>query len=400
MLRFVDGGVTAAKDFTASGIRCGIKQQGTDLAVIYSELDCSAAGVFTTNAFKAAPVLLSCERLDSGRARAIVANSGNANACTGEQGLKDAERVCARAADLLGIAPELVLNASTGIIGAPLPVEKIESGLEKAVRSLAEDGGFQAALAIMTTDTRPKLSAYEIELAGTKVRVGGICKGAGMICPNMATMLCFITSDAQIEASVLRRSLASNVERSFNCLTVDGDMSTNDCVIVLANGASGCRPIVEGSPDYDLFDRALGQVCLDLAKAVAKDGEGATKYVEVRVKGAATYDDAKAAAMSVANSPLVKTAIFGQDPNWGRVLCAIGKSGAKVVPEKTSLMFGDVKIVDRGEPVGVDTDKAKKPMLETELVISVDLGLGTYDATAFTCDLSYDYVRINAEYHT
>ena len=399
-MRAIEGGVTAARGFKAAGVRCGIKEQGPDLAVICSDLDCSAAGVFTTNAFKAASVILNRERLETGRARAIVVNSGNANACTGEQGLRDARRTCSRAAELLGVAPELVLNASTGIIGVALPMDKIEAGIEEAVRSLSEDGGSAAALAIMTTDTRPKSAAYEIELNGKAVRIGGVCKGAGMICPSTATMLCFITTDARIDAPALHRSLSSSVERSFNCLTVDGDMSTNDSVIALANGASGCGPIVEGSPDCDLFDRALGQVCLDLAKAIAGDGEGATKYVEVRVTGAATYADAKAAAMAVANSPLVKTAIFGQDPNWGRVLCAVGRSGARVVPEKTSLRFGEVGIVDRGEPVKLDPETARRPMLDAELVITVDLGIGRESATVLTCDLSYDYVRINAEYHT
>ncbi len=399
-MRAIDGGVTAAGGFRAAGVRCGIKQQGPDLAIICSDRDCSAAGVFTTNAFKAASVVLNRERLTSGRARAIVANSGNANACTGERGKRDAERVCQRAGELLGMAPDLVLNASTGVIGVPLPMADVESGIEEAIRSLSEDGGPSAALAIMTTDTRPKAAAYEIELNGKAVRVGGICKGAGMICPNMATMLCFITTDAAIDAGALGRSLRSGVERSFNCLTVDGDMSTNDSVIVLANGASGCGPMIEGSREYEQFDGALGNVCLDLARAIARDGEGATKYVEVSVMGAGSYEDAKAAALAVANSPLVKTAVFGQDPNWGRVLCAVGRSGARVVPEKTSLFFGDVRIVDHGEPVGIDAETARLPMLGPELVIRVDLGIGTASATAFTCDLSYDYVRINAEYHT
>lgn len=400
MLTSIDGGVTAARGFRAAGVRCGVKTSGLDLAIICSDRDCSAAGLFTTNAFKAASVILNRERLASGRARAIVANSGNANACTGERGLKDAERICRRAGELLGISADLVLNASTGVIGVPLPMQKIECGIEEAVNSLSESGGKAAAAAIMTTDTRPKLSAYEIELDGRQVRIGGICKGAGMICPNMATMLCFITTDAHIGPDVLKKSLASAVERSFNSLTVDGDMSTNDSVIVLANGAAGCGPMREGSSQHELFEQALNQVCLDLAKAIARDGEGATKYVEVQVTGAATYDDAKAAAMAVANSPLVKTAVFGEDPNWGRVLCAVGRSGARIVPERTSLFFGDVEIVSRGEPTGIDPETARRPMLEPELVITVDLGVGAAGATAFTCDLSYDYVRINAEYHT
>jgi len=396
----VDGGVTAAKGFAAAGVRCGVKRKGPDLALIYSEAECSAAGVFTTNAFKAASVLVNIDRLKSGRARAVVVNSGNANACTGEQGIKDALDMCILTADLLHIPKEQVLNASTGVIGVFLPMDKIIAGIADAASALSEDGGESASLAIMTTDTRPKTSAYELEIGAKSVRVGGMCKGAGMICPNMATMLCFITTDAAIPPSLLRKSLASCVEASFNCLTVDGDMSTNDSVIVLANGQSGCDEITEGSPAYDAFDKALGRVCLDLAIECARDGEGATKYVEVRVTNAASYADAKSAAMAIANSPLVKTAIFGQDPNWGRVLCAAGRSGARVIPEKTSLYFGDVKIVEKGEPLRLDPDAARRPMLENDLIITVDLGIGTECATAFTCDFSYDYVKINAEYHT
>lgn len=396
----VSGGVTAAKGFKAAGVRCGIKQKGPDLAVIYSTSQCSAAGVFTTNAFRAASVVANIARLKFGRAQAVVVNSGNANACTGEQGLSDVRSVCELAAELLGIPEGDVLNASTGIIGVPLPMDKIEAGVTDAIAALSESGGEPASLAIMTTDTRPKTSAYELQIGGATVRVGGMCKGAGMICPNMATMLCFITTDANVPAGLLRKALVSSVERSFNCLTVDGDMSTNDSVIVLANGQSGCNKIAENSPEYDAFEQALAQVCLDLAVQCARDGEGATKYVEVHVINAASYADAKSAAMTIANSPLVKTAIFGEDPNWGRVLCAAGRSGALVVPEKTSLYFGDVKIVENGEPLTLDADAARKPMLEHDLTITVDLGIGTASATAFTCDFSYDYVKINAEYHT
>jgi len=399
-IKAIEGAVTAPKGFTAAGVRCGIKQSGSDLAIIYSEADCSVAGVFTTNAFKAASVLINQERLGAGRARAVVVNSGNANACTGEQGLKDARYICRFAAELLNVPENEVFNASTGIIGVPLPMDKIEVGIMDAVAELAEDGGDKAALAIITTDTGPKTSSYEIEISGKAVRIGGICKGAGMICPNMATMLCFITTDARIDPRTLQKCLVSNVECSFNSLSVDGDMSTNDSLIILANGQSGCERIDEGTPEYEIFDRALGQVCLDLAKAIARDGEGATKYVEVHVKNAESYADAKSAAMTIANSPLVKTAIFGEDPNWGRVLCAAGRSQAKVVPEKTSLYFGDVKIVENGEPLGLEAQAARKPMLEKDLIITLDLGLGTESATAFTCDFSYDYVKINAEYHT
>lgn len=399
-MKKIDGGVTAARGFLAAGVRCEIKQKGPDLAAIYSETECSVAGVFTTNAFKAASVLVNIERLKQGKARAVVANSGNANACTGEKGLADAQRVCRLTAGLLNVPQEQVFSASTGIIGVPLPMDKIEAGIKDAVASLSPDGGEAASLAVMTTDTVPKRLAYEIDMGGKTVRVGGMCKGAGMICPNMATMLCFITTDAAISPALLQKSLSSNVETTFNSLTVDGDMSTNDSVIALANGASGCNEIREGSSEYDSFDRALAAVCLDLATACARDGEGATKYVEVRVVNAASYSDAKSAAMTIANSALVKTAIFGQDPNWGRVLCAAGRSEAKVVPERTSLYFGDVKIVENGEPIKLDAGAARQPMLEKELTITVDLGLGIESATAFTCDFSYDYVKINAEYHT
>ena len=396
----IEGGVTAAKGFQAAGVRCGIKQKGADLALIYSESDCTAAGVFTTNAFKAASVIVNTEKLKSGRARAVVVNSGNANACTGELGLRDSHSICDYAAELLDIPAGDVLNASTGVIGIPLCMEKIKAGVTDAIGKLSNNGGESASFAIMTTDTVPKTSAYEFEVTGKTVRIGGMCKGAGMICPNMATMLCFITTDAAMPAELLRKSLVSNVECSFNSLTVDGDMSTNDSLILLANGASGCPEIVEGTDEFEEFDRALGQICMDLATACAKDGEGATKYVEVHVVNATSYADAKAAAMTIANSPLVKTAIFGEDPNWGRVLCAAGRSGAKVVPEKTSLYFGHVKIVKDGEPLTIDPDAARKPMLEKELKITVDLGVGSAQATAFTCDFSYEYIKINAEYHT
>lgn len=399
-MKKINGGVTAAKGFKAAGVRCGIKHEGPDLAAIYSETECAVAGVFTTNAFKAAPVVIDLERLKSGIGRAIIANSGNANACTGESGLRDAREICRLAGELLSIPAEQVYNASTGIIGVALPMDRIPAGVREAVASLSEDGGAAASHAIMTTDTVPKTSAYEIEVGGKTVRIGGMCKGSGMICPNMATMLCFITTDAKISPALLQRSLSSSVERSFNSLSIDGDMSTNDSLILLANGESGCDEIEDGSAGFEQFDKALAQVCLDLARACARDGEGATKYIEVHVINAADYKDAKLAAMTIANSPLVKTAIFGEDPNWGRVLCAAGRSGALVIPEKTTLYFGDVKIVEKGEPLTLDPEAARKPMLEKELTITVDLGVGSDSATAFTCDFSYEYVKINAEYHT
>lgn len=399
-MKQVEGAITAPKGFKAAGVRCGIKEKGTDLALIYSERQCSVAGVFTTNAFKAASVVRNMERIKIARGRAIVVNSGNANACTGEQGLKDVNYICRFAGELLNVPIDEVYNASTGIIGVRLPMDKVEIGIMDALAELDENGGEAAAQAIMTTDTRPKMTAYEIEISGAPVRIGAICKGAGMICPNMATMLCFVTTDANINSVTFQKCLVSSVDRSLNCLTVDGDMSTNDSVIAFANGASGCSEILEGAPEHRAFEEALAKVCMEMARAIAMDGEGATKYVEIHVVNAETYSDAKAAALKVANSPLVKTAIFGEDPNWGRVLCAAGGSGAKVVPEKASLSFGDVKIVERGEPVKMDPELARKPMLEKELRITVDLGLGEHSATAFTCDFSYDYVKINAQYHT
>lgn len=397
--KIIDGAVTAPKGFTAAGVRCGIKQQGPDLAIIYSKSECSAAGVFTTNAFKAASVIKNQERLKSGRGRAIVVNSGNANACTGEQGLKDVDHICRFAGELLNVDPKEVYNASTGIIGVPLPVFEIEIGIMDAVAVISEDGGDAAAEAIITTDTVTKKVALEIDINGVPVRIGGICKGAGMICPNMATMLCFITTDAGIDSETLQKCLNSSVAASFNCLSVDGDMSTNDSVIVLANGASGCR-IEKGTQEYEIFEQAFGHICMELTKSIARDGEGATKYVEINVVNAEKYEDAKDAAKTIANSPLVKTAIFGEDPNWGRVLCAAGRSNANIIPEKTSLYFGEVKIVENGEPLKLDAEQARKPMLEKELVITVDLGIGEASAKAFTCDFSYEYIKINAEYHT
>jgi glutamate N-acetyltransferase / amino-acid N-acetyltransferase len=399
-MKKIDGGVTAPVGFSASGVRCGLKQNGLDLALIASDRDCTSAGVFTTNAFKAASVVVNAERIISGKARAVVANAGNANACTGEQGMRDAVRMCDLTGELLGVPGDMVLNASTGIIGVPMPMDKIEHGIRQAAAELSPSGGEAASQAIITTDKVTKTCAVEVEIDGKTVRIGGICKGSGMICPNMATMLCFITTDARIDATALKQSLLDAVDVSFNSLTVDGDTSTNDQVLVLANGASRCDQITADSTGMRAFEEALSFVCLELAKAIARDGEGATKYVEVRVVNAESKQDARAAAMTIANSPLVKTAIFGQDPNWGRVLAAAGRSGAKVDPSKTTLYFGDVMVVGDGEPLVVDKGAAREPMLASDLVIALDLGLGTAEATALTCDFSYEYVKINAEYHT
>ncbi|MBP5093194.1 MAG: bifunctional glutamate N-acetyltransferase/amino-acid acetyltransferase ArgJ [Abditibacteriota bacterium] len=399
-MKTIKGAVTAPKGFKAAGVRCGLKQSGNDFAMIVSDVTASAAGLFTNNVFCAAPVTLDREKLKDGKASVIIANSGNANASTGAVGMKNAEDSCALAAKLLGKDESEVLCASTGVIGHLLDTDKLFAGIKVASMSLSEEGGTSAAKAIMTTDTVAKHAAAEFEIGGVKTRMGIICKGSGMICPNVATMLCFITTDAEVAPDTLKGALIDACERSFNSLSVDGDGSTNDTVIILANGLSGCGEIKPGTPEYTVFSDALTALCVKMAKAMAADGEGATKYIEIRVKNAATYGDAKLAAKTIANSALVKTAVFGEDPNWGRVLAAAGRSGAKMEAEKTSLWFGDVKIFEKGEPLPLDPDTARAPMLEKELVITVDFGIGSENATAFTCDFSYDYVKINAEYHT
>jgi len=399
-MQTVEGGVTAPKGFRAAGVRCGIKQKGLDLALLASDASAAAAGLFTTNAVKAAPVLLSLERVRAGVARAVIVNSGNANACAGPGGLDDADRMTQLAAAGLGCPRDEVLVASTGIIGRRLPMEIIEPGIAEVVARLSRDGGVEASEAIMTTDRRPKRIAIEVELGGAQVRIGGMCKGVGMLAPNLATMLAFITTDAAISPEMLGLALKRSAEVSFNCVTVDGDTSTNDTVFALANGAAGNRLIDSPGPDLEAFQAALDTVTVHLAREIARDGEGATKLVEIRVNGAATDEDARKAAMAIANSPLVKTAIFGEDPNWGRVLAAAGKSGARMEPDRTNLYFGTVKIFERGEPTAVAAEEARRPMLADELVITVELNIGESSAKVWTCDFSYDYVKINAEYHT
>jgi glutamate N-acetyltransferase/amino-acid N-acetyltransferase len=399
-MKFIEGGITAPRGFLASGVRCGIKQSGLDLAIICSEAPAVCAALFTTNLFKAAPVLVSMEHAASGKAIAVVANSGCANACTGERGITDARRMASMAANELGTDAESVLVCSTGVIGRFLPMDKVERGVVDAAKSLSSDGALDAAKAIMTTDTCPKMAACEIDIGGVPVRIGGIAKGAGMIRPDLATMFCFLTTDAVISLDVLKRCLQDAVEVSFNSLTVDGDTSTNDTVIALANGFAGNQDISSDSEYVQTFSLGLKSVCIELAKAMARDGEGATKLVEVVVRGAVSYEDAKTVAMTVANSLLVKTAVFGEDPNWGRVLAAAGRSGIEINPSSVDLYFGDVKIVEDGEPLDVPDYTARAPMLDDELVITIDLKLGSASSRVFTCDLSYDYVKINAEYHT
>ena len=401
-MTIIEDSVTAPKGFKAAGIACGIKaQEGVkDLALIYSEVPASAAATMTRNRVKGSPLKVTAEHLVDGRAQAVVVNSGNANACTGEQGVRDAQRMAELTASCLGICAEDVLVSSTGVIGRLLPMDAVEAGIRRLVPLLRPDGGEDAARGIMTTDLTPKQIGAEVELSDGTIRIGGICKGSGMIAPNMATMLAFLTTDAQVEAGLLRRCLRDAVERSFNLMTVDGDTSTSDTVALLANGASGCAPLVEGSEDLRRFEEALGFVTVELAKKIARDGEGATKFVTIRVSGARTFEDAKTVGKSVANSKLVKTALFGADPNWGRIVCATGYSGAEVEPELLRVSLGDVQVFDRGMGTDFDQEAARQVLLASEVTIAIDLGQGEEAAEVYTCDLSYDYVKINAEYTT
>ncbi len=396
----VTGAVTFPKGFKAAGVRAGLKEQGLDMALIVSDVPAVAAGVFTTNVVKAAPVLLSKSRVPSDKVSAVIVNSGNANACTGEQGMADAVAMAEQTAQGLGISAEAVLVASTGIIGKRMPMDKITSGIADAVRSLSADGGADAARAIMTTDTVPKEAVAEIVIGDIKVRIGGIAKGAGMICPNVATMLTFITTDAAITPDALQGCLAKSAEVSFNCLTVDGDTSTNDSVIMLANGLAGNDPIAIGSEHVAKFQEGLDGVTTSLAQQIAADGEGATKNVTITVDGAKTYDECRQIAKTIANSPLVKTAMFGCDPNWGRILAAAGRAGVDFDPAAVKLSMGDITLVLAGEPIAFSEDEAHEYLTNRDILIRLKVGDGGSSSTVWTCDFSYDYVKINAEYHT
>lgn len=399
--KMAKAGVTFPQGFKAAGVKAGIKKSGNlDLAVIYTEQEAAVAGTFTQNAVAAAPVLVSKDVVKGGKAHAIVANAGCANACTGETGLKNAKEMAACAAEALGCAANEVVVGSTGVIGVNLPMEKITAGVTAAVKELSVDGSEKAGNAIITTDTYSKACALEIELGGKKVRFGAIAKGSGMIQPNMATMLCFITTDAAIDSKLLQEALSDIVNVSFNMISVDGDMSTNDMVIVMANGAAGNAKITEKGADYEKFAEALKSICVGLAQRIAADGEGATKFLTINVKGAKCFADAKTVAMSVAKSPLVKTAFFGEDPNWGRVICAVGYAGAPMVPEKTVVKFGGIAVYANGLGATFDEAKLREVMAEHDIVIDIEMGLGDAGATVWSCDFSYEYVKINGEYHT
>ncbi len=397
----MDGAVTAPAGFTAAGVAAGIKKNGNaDVAVIAAETPCAAAGVFTINKAKAAPVLLSMAHLEAsgGRAQAVIVNAGCANACTGEQGSADAREMAALTASILGCEQEEVLVASTGVIGVSLPMTNVRAGIEHALSARTPSGGGDAGLAILTTDPFPKSQAVECVLAdGRTFHVGGIAKGSGMIEPRMATMLAFLTTDVEIEPDLLRRALVQAVDRTFNAITVDGECSTNDCAIVMASGASGTRI---ADADLDDFAMALAHVSGAMARDIVRGGEGATKLVEITVSGAATEGDAWLAARTVANSPLVKTAIHGGDPNWGRLVAAAGRSGAAFEIERVSVAIGGVHVFERGVPHDERAGAAAEIFRQKEIAIVIDLGLGDAAATMWTCDFSAEYVRINGEYRT
>lgn len=405
-LNFVEnGGVTSPLGFLASGVSAGLKKSGKpDMAMIFSEKPASFAGTFTSNLFPAAPVQLCKERiLSQSKAQAIIVNSGNANACTGLEGYKNAVKMAEAAAAPLAIPQERVLVSSTGRIGVQLPMDKISAGVAAAAKALSRKGGAEAAMAIMTTDTRPKEVAVSFSVYGRTVTIGGMCKGAGMIAPDMhpphATMLCYIATDAAIDNESLSAFLSEAVELSFNRITIDGDMSTNDTVLILANGASGVE-IKKGSRDAAVFKSALLMVAEQLARSIVLDGEGATKFVSVEVSGAANDSDARRCAKSISNSLLCKTAWFGCDPNWGRVLAAAGYSGAAFSPENVSLDYDELPVVRNGMDAGTPEAELANVLRRPEFTVRIDLGEGDASHTVWTSDVTYEYVKINADYHT
>jgi glutamate N-acetyltransferase/amino-acid N-acetyltransferase len=401
-----DGGVTSPQGFEAAARACGLKPSGApDLALVVSQRECSAAGVFTRNQLAAAPVVLDRETLqrNTDRVRGVVANSGVANACTGLEGMEAAREMQRLTAESLGCDPDQVLVLSTGLIGVQLDLAKLESGIHQSVTKLSSQNGSGAAEAIMTTDTRRKQAALTVELPGGKVTIGGMAKGSGMIHPDMATMLAVLTTDAKFEATVLQRQLRGAVERSFHRISVDGDTSTNDSVLLLANGASGVE--AEGEAALARFSEALDRVCLVLAQEIVRDGEGASRFLSLSVVGAPDEEAAVRVAKTIATSPLVKTALAGGDPNWGRVLAAAGRAGLELDPSRLALWIGndgasELQLVKAGEASKWDESEAATILAEAEITMRLDLGQGEASATVWTCDLTQEYVSINADYHT
>jgi glutamate N-acetyltransferase/amino-acid N-acetyltransferase len=403
--------VTYARGFRAGTAACGIKAftagasaiptgQKDDLCVIHSAYPCDTGGVFTTNKVKSASVVIDQLHLQRNRVQALTVNSGNANACTGAQGFRDALLMAKLSADRLDLDPDQVLVSSTGVIGRYLPMDAIKPGIASACESLSADGGDAAARAIMTTDTVPKTARVELDVAGATVRVGGMCKGSGMIHPNMATMLAYITTDASVESGLMAQMVRSIADRSFNQVTVDGDSSTNDSFLVLANGAAGNEPIRAGTVEAEQLESGLLHVAQELARAIARDGEGATKLISVKVLDAISDGEAREAARTVASSSLVKTAVHGGDPNWGRIVCALGYSGAELALDRLHLTVGGLVVFERGAGVEVDLGAVRRAFEQPEIEIVATLGLGDGRAEAWGCDLSEEYVRINADYTT
>ena len=407
-MEIITGGVTAAKGFLAAGVEAGIKYQNRkDMAMVYSKTPCRAAGVFTTNVVKAAPVLWDKEVVESEwEAQAIVVNSGIANACTGKLGYEYCRETAGAAADALEISPQSVLICSTGVIGMQLPMEKMTEGVRMLAKAIkpGEEAGTDAAKAIMTTDTRNKQVAVKVTIGGNEVTIGGMCKGSGMIHPNMCTMLAFVTTDANISKKLLQEALSADVQDTFNMVSVDGDTSTNDTLLVLANGQAGNPEITEKGADYDTFVEALHYVNETLAKKIAGDGEGATALFEVKVIHADNKEDAKTLAKSVITSSLTKAALFGHDANWGRILCALGYSGAKFDPEAIELYLessaGKILIFKDGMAADYSEEEATRILSCSEVTALVDMKMGEAEATAWGCDLTYDYVKINADYRS
>lgn len=407
-MEIITGGVTAAKGFLAAGVEAGIKYQNRkDMAMVYSKTPCRAAGVFTTNVVKAAPVLWDKEVVESEwEAQAIVVNSGIANACTGKLGYEYCRETAGAAADALEISPQSVLICSTGVIGMQLPMEKMTEGVRMLAKAIkpGEKAGTDAAKAIMTTDTRNKQVAVKVTIGGKEVTIGGMCKGSGMIHPNMCTMLAFVTTDVNISKKLLQEALSADVQDTFNMVSVDGDTSTNDTLLVLANGQAGNHEITEKGADYDTFVEALHYVNETLAKKIAGDGEGATALFEVKVIHADNKEDAKTLAKSVITSSLTKAALFGHDANWGRILCALGYSGAKFDPEAIELYLessaGKILIFKDGMAADYSEEEATRILSCSEVTALVDMKMGEAEATAWGCDLTYDYVKINADYRS
>ena len=405
-MKYIDGGVCAAKGFRATGIHVGVKTNNTDkkdLALIVADCDCSAAAVYTKNVVKAAPLLVTQQHLQNGRARAVLVNSGNANACA-PQGEENALKSCRAVADALGISPSDVIVASTGVIGQKLPVDVIVGGAPRLVESLSYDDSDSAAAAIMTTDLTKKELAVELTVGGKTVRIGGIAKGSGMIHPNMGTMLGFLTTDCAISPVMIRRALVDATNVSFNRISVDGDTSTNDMLSLLSSGMAGNAEITSDGADFEAFSQALRALCIELAKMIAADGEGAQHMITCRVSGAASEQQAETLSKAVIGSTLVKAAVFGTDANWGRVLCAMGYSGAEFDPDGVNIVFessaGRITVCENGRGLSFDEDLAKKILTEHDVLIDITMRSGGAECTCWGCDITYEYIKINGDYRT